>query len=93
VGRTFAVAEIYARSQRICNGIRAATLNNGAGFVDARLVLRAAASRQPVHGPRDWAHPNEVGYRVIGALVAKHLDDRPTEACDDRWPETAPQVD
>jgi len=93
VGRTFAVTEVYAHSQRICNGIRAATLNNGAGFVDARPVLRAAASRQPVHGPRDWDHPNEVGYRVIGTLVAQHLGDRPAEACDDRWPKAAPQVD
>jgi hypothetical protein len=40
-----------------------------------------------VHGPRDWRHVNETGYRIIGGLVAKHIDDRPAVACDDRWPE------
>jgi hypothetical protein len=86
-GGTFPVAAVYARSQRICEGIRAATLNNGAGFVDTRPALRTAGTRAPVHGPRDWKHVNETGYRLIGALVAKHLDDRPADACDDRWPD------
>ena len=86
-GREFPSSAIYVRSQRICEGLRAATLRNGAGFVDARPTLRAAGSRQQVHGPRDWKHVNETGYRLIGALVAKHLDDRPADACDDSWPE------
>ena len=87
-GREFPSSAIYVRSQRICEGIRAATLRNGAGFVDARPTLRAAGSRQQVHGPHDWKHVNETGYRLIGALVARHLDDRPADACDDSWPET-----
>ena len=85
-GDTFPVSGIYARSQRICEGIRAATLKNGAGFVDTRPALRAAGARAPVHGPRDWKHVNETGYRLIGALVTQHLDDRLAETCDDRWP-------
>ena len=86
-GRAFPVSQVYARSQRICEGIRAASLKNGAGFVDARPELRAAGARQAVHGPHDWRHVNETGYRIIGGLVAKHIDGRPEEACDDRWPE------
>jgi hypothetical protein len=86
-GQTFPVSQVYAHSQRICEAIRAASLNNGAGFIDMRPELRAAGARQAVHGPRDWRHVNENGYRLIGALVAKHLDERPTDACDDRWPE------
>ena len=85
-GRTFPSSAIYVRSQRICEGIRAATLRNGAAFLDTRPILRAAGARQPVHGPRDWKHVNETGYRLIGALVARHLDDRPGDACDDSWP-------
>jgi hypothetical protein len=85
-GRAFPVADIYRRSQHICEAIRAATLANGAAFVDARPLLRATGAHQPVHGPRDWKHPNETGYRLIGALVAQHLDDRPADACDDSWP-------
>jgi hypothetical protein len=86
-GRTFPVSQVYAHSQRICEGIRAASLKNGAGFVDTRPALRAGGARQTVHGPRDWRHVNETGYRIIGGLVAKHIDDRPAVACDDRWPE------
>jgi hypothetical protein len=87
-GPSFAVAAVYARSQHICEGIRAAALQNGAGFVDSRPTLRAAGARAPIHGPHDWKHLNETGYRLLGALVARHLDDRPADACDDSWPST-----
>ena len=83
----FPVPQVYARSQRICEGIRAASLKNDAGFVDTRPELRAAGARQTVHGPRDWRHVNETGYRIIGGLVATHLDARAAGACDDRWPQ------
>lgn len=86
-GRAFPVSGVYARSQQICEAIRAASLKNGAGFVDTRPELRAAGARQAVHGPRDWRHLNETGYRIVGGLVAKDLDGRPGNACDDRWPE------
>jgi hypothetical protein len=86
-GQAFAAAAVYARSQRICDGVRAAALRNGAGFVDTRPMLRAAGAHAPVHGPRDWKHLNENGYRLLGTLVARHLDDRPADACDDRWPQ------
>jgi hypothetical protein len=86
-GQTYPVSQVYARSQRICEGIRAVSLKNGAGFVDTRPALRAAGARQAVHGPSDWRHVNEIGYRIIGALVAKHLDVRPDDACSDRWPD------
>jgi hypothetical protein len=53
-------------------------------------ALRAAGARQTLHGPHDWKHLNETGYRLLGALVAQHLEDRPADACDDRWPEASP---
>jgi hypothetical protein len=86
-GPAFAVTDVYARSQRICEEIRAAALRNGAGFMDSRPMLRAAGAQAPVHGPRDWKHLNEHGYRLLGALVAHHLGERPADACDDGWPE------
>jgi hypothetical protein len=42
----------------------------GVPFVDATPALRAAASTKLIHGPRDWDHLNEIGYRVLGSLVA-----------------------
>ena len=55
-------------------------------FIDLRPAFRQAGARQAVHGPTDWNHPNEAGYRLLGAIVAKHLHDHPTDACDDSWP-------
>jgi len=45
----------------------------GIPFLDATPALRAAASAQVIHGPRDWDHLNEIGYRVLGSLVSAHV--------------------
>src|SRR5262249_58869402 len=79
-----APATIYAKSQRACEHVRAAT-PEGVSFIDARPAFRRAAAKAPVHGPRDWNHPNELGYRTLGALVAEKLDQRTHDVCDDRW--------
>jgi hypothetical protein len=85
-GVVVAPAAIYARSQMTCEKIRNATLAADAGFVDARPAFRTAAAKAFVHGPRDWNHPNELGYRTLGALVAGQLEKRGPDACDDTWP-------
>lgn len=48
----------------------------GIPFLDATPALRAAASAQVIHGPRDWDHLNKIGYQALGSLVATHM--RPT---------------
>ena len=83
---SFPVSAVYAYSQRLCQKIRDASLKEGVSFVDLRSAFRQAGVRQAVHGPTDWNHPNEAGYRLLGAVVAKHLHDHPTDACDDSWP-------
>jgi hypothetical protein len=80
-----APAEIYAHSQIACEKIRAATLAGGVDFIDARPAFRKAAATTVVHGPRDWNHPNEAGYRVLGTLVAERLGRKGPDACDDRF--------
>lgn len=84
-GPSFPVTEVYASSQRLCEKIRAASLQQGASFIDLRPTFRQAGARQAIHGPTDWNHPNEAGYRLLGAIVAKHLADHPTDTCDDFW--------
>ncbi|HUI96552.1 MAG TPA: hypothetical protein VLX44_12420 [Xanthobacteraceae bacterium] len=84
-GLTVPASAIYARSALTCEKIRAATVAAGADFVDARPAFRRAAAKDFVHGPRDWNHPNEAGYRVLGALVAERIDHRGPDTCDDRW--------
>jgi hypothetical protein len=85
-GPSFPVSEVYAYSQRLCQKIRGASLKEGVSFIDLRRAFRQAGARQAVHGPTDWNHPNEAGYRLLGAIVAKHLNDHPTDACGDSWP-------
>lgn len=91
-GRRFPVADAYAKSQKICQRIRMISLGQSVGFVDTRSALRNAAAKQALHGPRDWNHFNEAGYRLLGNLMAAHLDDSPADACDDRWPVLAENV-
>lgn len=84
-GQVVSPADIYARSQMTCQKIRAATIAGGAGFVDARPAFRRAAAKAFVHGPRDWNHPNKLGYTVLGTLVAQEIDQQQPDACNDSW--------
>jgi hypothetical protein len=84
-GKVFPVAAVYARSQEICEKIREVSIAQGIGFIDTRPPLRAAASARPLHGPRDWNHLNESGYRVLGTYLARQIAAPASDHCDDRW--------
>jgi hypothetical protein len=57
----------------------------GIGFIDTRPTLRAPASATPLHGPRDWNHLNESGYRALGTYLARRIAGPASDNCDDRW--------
>jgi len=76
-------ADISAASQRTCGEIRRLTLARGARFLDMRPALRAAAASAVIHGPRDWNHFNEMGYRVLGETLAPGIDERASTECVD----------
>jgi hypothetical protein len=61
-------------SDRICELIRAVTIDQGAGFLDLRPAIRAASLQELVHGPRDFSHFNRKGMLVLGQAVAKRID-------------------
>jgi len=84
-GRKFPASEIYAKSQQICERIRAVSLAHNIAFIDTRPAWRKAAAHVPLHGPRDWGHPNEAGYRLLGNLLASRIDQSAADVCDDRW--------
>jgi hypothetical protein len=70
-------------SSFICQRIRGFSIRHGAKFIDTRAALRAAAAKRPIHGPADWSHLNEAGYRILGELVASSLTSGPSNgACD-----------
>ena len=87
--QAIAAADIYAASQRTCEQIRALTLSRGVRFIDMRPTLRAAAAAEVTHGPRDWNHFNEAGYRVLGETLVRMADDGASTECVDEEVMTA----
>jgi hypothetical protein len=81
--QAISAADIYAASQRTCEQIRALTLGRGVRFIDMRPALRAAAATTVIHGPRDWNHFNETGYRVLGERLARMVDEGASTECHD----------
>jgi hypothetical protein len=90
-GIVFPVAAVYASSQKICKKIREVSIAQGISFIDTRPVLRAAAMTRPLHGPRDWNHLNENGYRALGTYLASRITTTAPDDCDDRWDTTKDQ--
>jgi hypothetical protein len=70
---TASVARTERNSDFISDLVRQGATNQGFGFLDARPALRAAAATTVIHGPKDWDHLNEAGYRALGALIAAHV--------------------
>jgi len=75
--------DIFAASQRTCEQIRRLSLAQGVRFLDMRPVLRAAAAKTLIHGPRDWNHFNDAGYRVLGEALAGTIDGTESTQCRD----------
>lgn len=46
----------------------------GAGFLDVTDKIREAGGGRFIHGPNDWKHFNETGYRILGEAVSDYLD-------------------
>ena len=42
-----------------------------------RDFLREAARQRAIHGPGDWKHFNEDGYRLLGRAIADYLQADP----------------
>jgi hypothetical protein len=72
---TAPAAAVGRNSNRICKLVLEAALRHGADMLNARPQLRALAEKSAIHGPRDWGHFNETGYRALGQMVARHLAD------------------
>lgn len=61
-------------SDAVCGLIRAATIGQGAGFLDLRIAIRAASTSDLLHGPRDFKHFNRKGMEAMGQAVAARID-------------------
>jgi len=65
----FESASIHERSQEICLKIEAIARKSKFDFADTRQFFRSVALKEPIHGPQDWLHPNEKGYRALAEGV------------------------
>jgi hypothetical protein len=72
---------VQAASQSLCQRFRKLALEGGAQFLDARPALRAAAQVAPVHGPLDWDHFNEAGYRALGQALVPAIGGTESTPC------------
>ena len=64
---------IDRRSSQLCTLVRDSALRNDMAFLDTQPALRAAAAEKLIHGPVDWDHPNELGYRTLAATRADRV--------------------
>ncbi len=67
---TASVAQSERNSDLMTGLVRQIAMHHAVDFIDARPTLRAAAAKSLIHGPLDWDHLNEAGYRALGQLVA-----------------------
>ncbi|MBI5241689.1 MAG: SGNH/GDSL hydrolase family protein [Elusimicrobia bacterium] len=65
---------VRPRSELIAGLIRKASERCRVPFIDARPAMRAEAEKRLIHGPRDWFHPNAIGYAVLGDAVLGGLE-------------------
>jgi predicted choloylglycine hydrolase len=68
--------KIARNSDFISSLVQKSATNQGIDFIDPRPSLRALAATTVIHGPKDWDHFNEAGYRALGALVANYVRPR-----------------
>jgi hypothetical protein len=71
--RQISIAFMEKRSDKICNAINAATMRTGAKFIDVRSQVRMATREKVIHGPRDAAHFNKIGYEVLATAVVNGI--------------------
>ena len=66
------VVRVYQRSDEIFEQIKTIAEKYNHPLIDTRPFLRATAVKEPVHGPRDWYHPNKKGYEAIAQGIMEN---------------------
>ncbi len=69
----YPVSTVETVSDRVCEHIADVAFRLRATFLDIRPPIRTAGQAQLIHGPNDWQHFNEVGYKVLGSTVGRYL--------------------
>jgi hypothetical protein len=67
------VSRVQSASDALAARVAAVATATGAGFVDARPLIRARAALELVHGPRDWEHFNRAGQEALAEAIVRGL--------------------
>jgi hypothetical protein len=60
---------VQARSRALRDRVGALVRETGTAFVDATPGIQRAGKTHFLHGPRDWRHLNQRGYRELAGAV------------------------
>ena len=63
--------EIEKRHTKLCKTIKRVAANHNFSFINSTKSLKKATSKGFVHGPIDWDHFNQRGYKVLSNDLAK----------------------
>jgi hypothetical protein len=75
---------LLQRHLEVCREILKISQKLGIGFFDSTKYLLNASSKGYIHGPKDWAHLNESGYRAFSDSIAQFIlhPDEPYQTCE-----------
>jgi hypothetical protein len=67
----------------VCKEIQKISQKLKIPFLDTSMYLRAASSKGYIHGPKDWRHLNESGYKALSSSISEFLlyPDKPYQNC------------
>ena len=72
----YSKAELSQRSDEIANSVKTAAMANNIDFLDARPQVKAAATLDKIHGPKDWRHFNRKGYEALSLAIVCWLAEK-----------------
>lgn len=72
-GENYPTSLLLPASDAACQHVQDIAKSNGIYFLDSRSAFREAAHQKLLHGPVDWFHFNETGYRVLATELEQLL--------------------
>jgi hypothetical protein len=65
--------KLVQRHLEVCRRILKISQKLNISFFDTTPYLREASSKDYIHGPKDWDHLNESGYRALSDSISEFL--------------------
>ena len=74
---------LLQRHLEVCREILKISQKLNISFFDTTRYMQKASSKAYIHGPKDWDHLNELGYRALSDSISEFLlyPDKPYQNC------------